>query len=164
MTRRLVNDDDPFARAMADVTPLKRDERGRVHRRAPVSGPRTRTSAPQTESPDEAHGSFAAEGVDRRELRKLRRGAYPVADRRDLHGLTVTEACERTRRYLDASRHRHFRCVCIVHGRGVHSEGGVSKLKQHVRACLRSHRAVLAYVDAPSADGGPGAVYVLLRG
>ena len=59
---------------------------------------------------------------------------------------------------------RQFVQQDIVHGRGVHSEGGVSKLKPHVRACLRSHRAVLAYVDAPPADGGPGAVYVLLRG
>jgi DNA-nicking Smr family endonuclease len=163
MTRRPVEDEDAFARAMADVTPLKRDQRGRVHARAPLSTHRTRTSAPRTEPPDEAHGSFVADGVDRRELRKLRRGAYPIADRRDLHGLTVADAGERTRRYIDASRHRRFRCVCIVHGQGVHSEGGVSKLKQHVRACLRSHRAVLAYVDAPPADGGPGAVYILLR-
>jgi DNA-nicking Smr family endonuclease len=78
--------------------------------------------------------------------------------------LRVADACERTRRYIDASRHRRFRCVCIIHGRGVHSEGGFSKLKQHVRACLRSHPAVLAYVDAPAADGGAGAVHVLLRG
>jgi len=32
-----------------------------------------------------------------------------------------------------------------------------------VRECLRQHRAVLAYADAPRADGGTGAVYVLLR-
>jgi DNA-nicking Smr family endonuclease len=163
MTRRRINDDDAFERAMAGVTPLKRDQRGRVHARPPVSVHRPRTPASHSESPDEVYGSFVAEGVDRRELRKLRRGAYPVADRRDLHGLTVADACERTRRYIDASRHRRSRCVCIVHGQGVHSAGGVSKLKQHVRACLRSHRAVLAYVDAPPADGGPGAVYVLLR-
>ena len=158
------DDDDAFARAMADVTPLKREPRGRVQARAPVSTHRARTPAPRTEPSDEPHGSFAADGVDRRELRKLRRGAYAIAARRDLHGVTVAEACERTRRYIDASRHRGFRCVCIVHGRGAHSAGGVSKLKQQVRACLRSHPAVLAYVDAPPADGGTGAVYVLLRG
>jgi hypothetical protein len=45
MTRRVVNDDDDaFTRAMADVTPLKRDQRGRVHTCAPVSAERTRTS------------------------------------------------------------------------------------------------------------------------
>jgi len=158
------DDDEAFVRAMADVTPLKRDQRGRVHARAPLSLHRTRRSEPAPEPSDAPYDSFVANGVDRRELRKLRRGAYPVAARRDLHGLTVADACERTRRFIDASRHRGFRCVCIVHGRGAHSAGGVSKLKQQVRACLRSHPAVLAYVDAPPADGGPGAVYVLLRG
>jgi DNA-nicking Smr family endonuclease len=161
--KRPIDEDDAFAREMADVTPLKRDRRGRVHARAPLSAHRARTSAPLTESSDEPHNSFAADGVDRRELRKLRRGDYPIAARLDLHGLTVADARERTRRFIDASRHRGGRSVCIVHGRGAHSAGGVSKLKQQVRACLRSHSAVLAYVDAPPADGGPGAVYVLLR-
>jgi DNA-nicking Smr family endonuclease len=36
-------------------------------------------------------------------------------------------------------------------------------LKTQVRACLRRHHGVLAYTDAPRADGGAGAVYVLLR-
>lgn len=164
MKRHSDDGDDAFTRAMADVTPLKRDQRGRVHARAPFSTHRTRTAEGGTESSDGPHHSFAADGVDRRELRKLRRGVYPIAARRDLHGLTVADACERTRRYIDASRHRGFRCVCIVHGRGSHSAGGVSKLKHQVRACLRSHPAVLAYVDATPGDGGPGAVYVLLRG
>jgi DNA-nicking Smr family endonuclease len=158
------SDDEAFARAMADVAPLTPDPRGRVRSAAPVSAPRIRTSPPHTESTDESDESFVAAGVDRRELRKLRRGAYRLADRCDLHGLTVADASERTSRFIDASRHRRARCVCIVHGRGIHSEGGVSKLKTPVRACLRAHRAVLAYVDAPPADGGPGAVYVLLRG
>ena len=163
MTRRDDDEDDAFARAMADVTPLKRDQRGRVHARAPLSTQRTRASEPRTESSDEPHDAFAANGVDRRELRKLRRGAYTIAARLDLHRLTVADARERTRRFIEASRHRGFRCVCIVHGRGAHSAGGVSKLKQQVRTSLRSDPAVLAYVDAPPADGGPGAVYILLR-
>jgi len=36
-------------------------------------------------------------------------------------------------------------------------------LRTRVREYLRSHRSVLAYADAPSSDGGPGAVYVLRR-
>jgi DNA-nicking Smr family endonuclease len=157
------DDDDAFARAMEGVTPLTRDQRGRVHARAPVSTHRSRTSERRKESLDEPDDSFATDGIDRRELRKLRRGGYPIAARLDLHGVTVADARERARRLIDASRHRGVRCVCIVHGRGTHSAGGVAKLKQHVRAYLRSHPAVLAYVDAPPADGGPGAVYILLR-
>jgi DNA-nicking Smr family endonuclease len=36
-------------------------------------------------------------------------------------------------------------------------------LKSRVRESLRQNQAVLAFSDAPVADGGAGAVYVLLR-
>jgi DNA-nicking Smr family endonuclease len=53
--------------------------------------------------------------------------------------------------------------VCIVHGRGTHSAGNTAILRTRVREYLRSDPSVLAYADAPVSDGGPGAVYVLLR-
>jgi len=59
-----------------------------------------------------------------------------------------------------ASGHR---CVCIIHGRGLHSKRNAPILKTVVRKYLRSHRSVLAYADAPVTDGGLGAAYVLLR-
>jgi DNA-nicking Smr family endonuclease len=110
--------------------------------------------------PDE---DFAAPGVDRREIRKLKRGEYVVGDRCDLHGMTAADACASVRRFIGNSRHRRYRCVCIVHGRGLHSEGKIPVLKARVRECLRSHRSVLVYAGAPRSDGGAGAVYVLLR-
>jgi DNA-nicking Smr family endonuclease len=101
--------------------------------------------------------------VGRREIKKLRRGEYVAGDRRDLHGMTAAEAAGAVKHFLDNSRQRRHRCVCIVHGRGLHSEGNVAILKARVRECLRAHPAVLAYADAPGSDGGAGAVYVLLR-
>ena len=157
-------DADAFSREMSDVIPLPRDPRGRVNARPPAA-PRA-VETPGAASPgdsDELHDSFAAPGIDRREIRKLKRGEYPVADRRDLHGMTAREAGATVRRLVDNCRHNGHRCICIVHGRGLHSEGNVSVLKARVRECLRSHPAVLAYADAPPSDGGAGAVYVLLR-
>ncbi len=101
-----------------------------------------------------------APGVDRREIRRLRRGDYVPSGRLDLHGSRAAEAVEAVTQFIERSRHR---CVCIIHGRGLHSEGQVSIVKARVRQCLRQHRAVLAYADAPRTDGGAGAVYVLLR-
>jgi DNA-nicking Smr family endonuclease len=66
------------------------------------------------------------------------------------------------KQFIDIQRQRH-RCVCIVHGRGLHSKENVSVLKTRVRQYLRRHPAVLGYADAPRTDGGSGAVYVLLR-
>jgi DNA-nicking Smr family endonuclease len=155
---------DVFEREMADVVRLEPDPRGRIRAAPAVSARPHPTPAPGGHGDEvEAQTAFAAPGVDRREIRKLRRGEYLAGDRRDLHGMTAAEAGAAVRQFLDNSRHRRHRCVCIVHGRGLHSEGNVSILKTHVRECLRTHPAVLAYADAPPSDGGAGAVYVLLR-
>ena len=93
-----------------------------------------------TSTLDGSDDDFAAPGVDRREIRKLKRGEYAAEDRRDLHGMTAADACASVGRFIENSRHRRHRCVCIVHGRGLHSEGNESILRACVRKYLRSHR------------------------
>ena len=153
---------------MADVVRLPPDPRERVRPvpRAVTGHPSTSSPSPPTPGPDadaNADAGFVAPGVDRRELRRLKRGEYRPDRRLDVHGMTAAEAVAAVIRFLDNSRHARLRAVAIVHGRGLHSEGNVAVLKARVRECLRRHRAVLACADAPSDDGGPGAVYVLLR-
>jgi DNA-nicking Smr family endonuclease len=168
-------DEDPdsvdadFVRAMAaeNVVPLSRDSPERAGGTPPVDlRPMPKPPvAPDVESDGVAEpgADFAARGIDRREIRKLKRGEYVPAARFDLHGMTADAASDGVRRFLEASRRNRRRCVCIAHGRGLRSPGGVAVLKARVREYLRSHPAVLAYADAPRSDGGPGAVYVLLR-
>jgi DNA-nicking Smr family endonuclease len=155
------DDDDAFTREMRDVVPLERDPRGRVRSVAPISPPR---HAPQrTKHADVSDRDFVAHGVDQREIRKLKNGEYIVRGRRDLHGMTGDEAVANVGRFIANSRHAGHRCVCIIHGRGLHSKGNEPILKTRVRKYLSSHQSVLAYTDAPVSDGGSGAVYVLLR-
>jgi DNA-nicking Smr family endonuclease len=162
-------DVDDLVEAMAGVLRLPPDPRGRVPAAPPVAvtTPRAATSAvPSSAVHDDGDGvewSYVAPGVDRRELRKIKRGDYRPGARLDLHAQTVVEAVANVKQLIDSRRRRH-RCVCIVHGRGLHSKGNVSVLKTRVRESLRRHAAVLAYADAPRTDGGSGAVYVLLRG
>jgi DNA-nicking Smr family endonuclease len=151
-----------FEREMADVAPLKPDPRGRARPATPVVMLRPAPSAVGGDA-GESDEAFTAPGVDRREIRKLKRGEYIANDRRDLHGQTSTAAAAAVKQFIQNSRHKQYRCVCIVHGRGLHSEGNVAVLKRLVRECLRNDRSVLAYADAPRSDGGSGAVYVLLR-
>jgi DNA-nicking Smr family endonuclease len=153
-------DVDAFRREMADVIRLGQDPRGRIRTTPPVIKPAT---PPGTAAEGSEEGDFTADGIDRRELKKLKRGDFPVDDRLDLHGMTAAHGCTSVRRFLENSRHARHRCVCIVHGRGVHSEANAAILKPRVRAYLRSQRSVLAFTDAPRNDGGGGAVYVLLR-
>jgi DNA-nicking Smr family endonuclease len=167
------DDLDLFAREVAGDRPLARDAKERVRvahlpavaRSAKVGPSEPRGFSPgdpPDDSPEELD-SFVAPGVDRRELRKLRRGDYEPDVRIDLHGLMAKEAVARVTRVLDSGPGRRPRCLCVVHGRGLHSAGNVAVLKSRVRAVLCAHPAVLAFTDAPRTDGGQGAVYVLLR-
>ena len=154
-------DVDAFALAMRDVVRLEPDPRVPVRSVVPISPPRH--SPQRTEHADVSDHDFVAHGIDRREIRKLKRGEYIVRDRRDLHGMTAANALASVGRFIENSKHAHHRCVCIIHGRGLHSRGNLPILKTRVREYLRSHRSVLAYTEAPGSDGGSGGVYVLLR-
>ena len=159
-------DVDDLVEAMAGVLRLPPDPRGRVRPSAGGAALGVATApAPPLAIQDDGAGaeeSYLAPGVDRRELRKIKRGDYTPGARLDLHAQTAAEAVTNAKRFVDSRRHRDL-CVCIVHGRGLHSKGKVPVLKTRVRECLRRHPAVRAYADAPRTDGGSGAVYVLLR-
>ena len=160
-------EDEDFARAMADVVRLPPDPRERVRPIPFVGTPAPSTPSlppsPGLDSDESPDAGFVAPGIDRRELRRLKHGEYRPDSRLDVHGMTAAEAVAAVTRLLDNGRHARQRTVAIVHGRGLHSEGNVAVLKTRVREYLRQHQAVLAYADAPRDDGGPGAVYVLLR-
>jgi DNA-nicking Smr family endonuclease len=87
-------------------------------------------------------------------LRKLRRGHWPVDDELDLHGLNRTQAARALADFLDPGE---MRCVRIVHGKGA----GV--LREALRTLLPARADVLGFVEAPPAQGGAGAVLVLLK-
>jgi DNA-nicking Smr family endonuclease len=101
-------------------------------------------------------------GVQPAVLRKLRRGEYRVQGEIDLHGLTVAQARQVLREFLANALLRQWRCVRIVHGKGLRSGPRGPVLKGMVGAVLRKVGPVLAYVSARQVDGGTGAVYVLL--
>ena len=105
-------------------------------------------------------------GLDHHLVRKLRRGEFAVQAHVDLHGMTRDEAKRALDAFLRASRNAGKRCVLVVHGRGLHSKDQLPVLKDALRTWLstaRFSRHVLAFATARPADGGAGAIYVLLR-
>jgi DNA-nicking Smr family endonuclease len=105
-------------------------------------------------------------GVSHDIVRKLRRGEFAVQGHVDLHGLTRDEAKREVEGFLRSSRNAGKRCVLVVHGRGLHSKDQLPVLKDALRTWLstaRFSRHVLAFATARPADGGAGALYVLLR-
>ena len=107
--------------------------------------------------------SFLRTGLPGDILRKLKRGHWAIQATLDLHGLTTTTARTELAKFLAFARHGGARCVRIVHGKGMRSANGVPLLRNKVRLSLSQREEVLAFCDAPPADGGGGAVIVLLR-
>ena len=123
---------------------------------------------PDIIAPEDAVGggdplSFRRPGVRDQEMRKLRRGLYPVEDELDLHGLNQAAARDSLSDFLEINRDAGRRCVRIVHGKGYRSGARGPILKIAVNAWLRRHSDVMAFTSARAIDGGTGAVYVLLR-
>ena len=110
-------------------------------------------------APDE----FLRNGLSRMTLRKLRRGNWPVQDSLDLHGLTKNAARELLQKFMDDATQRESRCVLVIHGKGLNSQGGEAVLRKVARHWLAQRPEVLAYCDAPPKDGGSGAALVLLK-
>jgi DNA-nicking Smr family endonuclease len=100
---------------------------------------------------------FVRNGVSRQTLRKMRRGHWVVEANLDLHGLTRSEAAASVTAFLNRCAAQRLRCVRIVHGKGL----GVLRAK--LRRWLPMKEEVLAFTQAPAAQGGGGALLVLLR-
>ena len=100
---------------------------------------------------------FVRPGVSRQTLRKMRKGHWVVQDQIDLHGLDRHTALSETTEFLKKAKKRGLRCVRIVHGKGL----GVLKAK--LRKWLPMKDEVLAFTQAPAAQGGSGALLVLLK-
>ena len=111
----------------------------------------------------DAELSFRRPGIGPDVLRKLRRGEWVIQDHLDLHGARVDEARERLAHFLREAVKRGLRCVRIVHGKGLGSKGKLPVLKGKARVWLAQRDEVIAFCQARPAEGGSGAMVVLLR-
>jgi DNA-nicking Smr family endonuclease len=107
--------------------------------------------------------SFRRPGVGHDVLRKLRRGEWVIQDEIDLHGCRTDEARELLAGFLRGAIKRGLRCVRIVHGKGFGSHDRQPVLKGKTRVWLAQREDVIAFCQARPAEGGSGAVVVLLK-
>jgi DNA-nicking Smr family endonuclease len=106
--------------------------------------------------------AYLRDGHDPRLLKQLRRGVFSVQDELDLHQLKVVAARPMIRAFLADAQANGRRCVKLIHGKGLRSDTG-PVLKGLVDGMLRQHGDVIAFASARAAEGGTGAVLVLLR-
>jgi len=106
--------------------------------------------------------SWLAPGLQKRLLTRLKRGYWSVQDEIDLHQMNTDAASRSIRIFIDEALSARKRCVKIIHGKGLRSGPAGPRLKTVTARILSRHTSVLAFASAPPADGGTGAVYVLL--
>ncbi len=111
----------------------------------------------------DAHQTFLRRGLGTDVLAKLRRGHWVVQSEIDLHGMTTIEAHDALADFLDDARNHGWRCVRVIHGKGLSSPNREPVLKGKVRRWLAHWDDVLAYCEAQRHAGGSGAVLVLLK-
>ncbi len=169
-----------FRQAVADVTPLP--EAGRVAperlgRAQPPPHARQRERDeqavlrealsddfdPVTLLDTDSELGYLRQGVAPDTLRRLRRGTWTVQADLDLHGLRREDARAALAEFVAEAARRGLRCLRVVHGKGLGSAGRQPVLKGKVRAWLAQKQEVIAFCTAPPAQGGAGALLVLLR-
>jgi DNA-nicking Smr family endonuclease len=178
---RLPTEDELFACAMTDVQVIE------AFRVLPCARS-SRREAPsrETRDPDDdalailkqiAEGSHPINLSDTQEyiewtnpevpgevIRKLHTGHFSVQGYLDLHGYTGDEVNETIDAFLAEAFQRDWKCIKIIHGRGLRSvKGPVLKDAVVRRLVGRYRKQVIAFVSARQCDGGLGAMYVLLR-
>lgn len=176
---------ETFAMYMAGVRALQ-DRSTRIPKTAHKLEPKQPSKTPEKDPDADARAalhSLVAEGyrfevsddgehiegrrvdVDPRELRRLRRGAYTIDGRLDLHGMTAAEARRDVEKYIRKRRTDGDRVVALIVGRGNHSPRGIGVLRGEIAAWLSqgpSARHVAAFASAPDDEGGSGVVLALL--
>lgn len=188
-TQRALPEDEAVALSMAmqGVKPLAAGRPGRVVAGTPKVPSRTAQVAPFGRSAEdeararlddlvardvnfriEREGEFvraARSDAPPRVIRELGRKTR-VSETLDLHGQNQREARESVVKFI---RHTHklgLTHVCIVHGKGQHSEDGLGVLRDVVVHALTDTAAaplVYAFVTAPDGLGGTGALVVELK-
>ena len=106
--------------------------------------------------------SFRRPGIHTNVTRKLRAGEWSIQREIDLHGMRSDEAREALGEFIREAGKLGVRCVRVVHGKGLGSPGRQPVLKAKVQRWLIQKNETLAFVQAKPAEGGGGALVVLL--
>ena len=167
-----------FTDAVGAVTPMPRSNRGTHAPPKPLPEPRQRELDEQAALREALSDTvdiesllltddglaYRREGVGPDVLARLRRGQWSIQGQLDLHGLRRDEAREALVGFLDQATRRGWRCLRVVHGKGLGSPGREPVLKAKVQRWLAQIASVIAFAQASGPQGGAGALIVLLGG
>lgn len=120
------------------------------------------SSDDQLHSDADDGSSHRKHGVQKRILQRLKRGGFPVGEQLDMHNMTIKMGHIALLEFIADAQRCKLECVRIIHGKGLRSESG-PRLKLMTRQLMRDHPQVQAFTACKPADGGSGAMDVLLK-
>ncbi|MDC0469958.1 Smr/MutS family protein [Candidatus Pseudothioglobus singularis] len=101
------------------------------------------------------------DGLSPKVLKKMKQGNIGSTPSIDLHGYKIEQACQSVSNFIHFHSDKRF--IQIIHGKGYHSDNGLSIMKSQVVHYLKQHPNVLAFCSCPQDMGGTGAVFVHLK-
>jgi DNA-nicking Smr family endonuclease len=101
------------------------------------------------------------DGLSPKVLKKMKHGNIGSTPSIDLHGYKIEQACQSVSDFIHFHSDKRF--IQIIHGKGYHSDNGLSIMKSQVVHYLKQHPNVLAFCSCPQDMGGTGAVFVHLK-
>ncbi|WP_394807804.1 Smr/MutS family protein [Nitrosomonas sp.] len=150
---------DKLAPSSSKVPPIPRKEK--YPEQAVTEDTLSDHIAMEIEAGDE--WSYLRPGMSHQTLRRLRRGYWGIQDNLDLHGFTRDEARQELSAFLGMCAQRKYRCVRVIHGKGLSSKNREPVLKIRIGNWLMQRADVLAFCQAKLEDGGGGAILILLK-
>ncbi len=185
--KKEIDDADLLAFAMKDVEPLpgreikknldhKPPQEKTAIKRSPNAHLRAAPPVKNSDQPTLSHGDTP--GLDKRSAQRLKRGQMQIEARLDLHGHRQDEAHRALNGFIAGAAKAGKRCVLVITGKGIrldeNSRGGVPGENQRQVGVLRemvprwlneepNRSRILSFNHATQADGGTGALYVLLK-
>jgi DNA-nicking Smr family endonuclease len=174
-TKDQLSDEQLFRQEMDGVVPLvtpltteSKVPRNPNRKHRPATQPVDFNGYPLRETDDHSPvnaadaSSHRKNGIQNRVIQKLKRGHFPVRDQLDLHHMTTDKARAVLLEFIRNAQRKSLGCVRVIHGKGLRSENG-PRLKVMTHQVLHDHPHVLAFIECKPADGGTGAVDVLLK-
>jgi DNA-nicking Smr family endonuclease len=175
--RQITSDKDLFTRAAGVVNPIADKRKALLKKEQtkpyPIQRQRDEEAVLRESLSDEfdattllntdADLSYTRPGIGPDVARKLRLGHWSIQAEIDLHGFRIEQARDALGRFIRDAQKKGLRCVRVVHGKGLGSPGKAPVLKARVLSWLVQKNEVLVYVQAKPAQGGAGALVVLLQ-
>ena len=184
------NDLELFNKVVADVKPLKSQDKSFINRKNSVNKMdklekinmisreirpiKHVKSIPKGPIVISDHFPGRAPGIDRKTSLKLKKGKVEIDYKLDLHGLTQIEAKQALEQTILGAWKNKLRLILVITGKGLRQSksnelsdnGATGVLRRIVPRWLKEvplSNFVLAFSSAQQTHGGSGALYVLLR-